>query len=161
MARLTPALARGDPQIGIAHAAPNPHHREGGQDAEEEHIPPRVRPQRRDEEPYAGRKQESKADGRLEHAGGAAPRPRRPGLTQDRGARSPLGAQAEARQEAQDQEARVAPGERREPREQCVPENRQHQHTLASDVVREDAGDDSAGRPPDEGHGQEKEELQP
>src|SRR5262245_10692544 len=83
----------------------------------------------------------------MKGAPGAPPRRRRPEFGDDGATRPPFGAQPESREKPEDQKGPVVRGERSEPRKDGVPQDREHEHAAATDVVGKHTCYDSSHRP--------------
>src|SRR6267378_3078418 len=75
------------------------------------------------------------------------PKRRWPEFRDDSSPRSPFGTQSEPRKKPKDEQEPVVWGERGEPCKNGVPQDRDHQHALAANIVSEHTGCDSAHCP--------------
>ena len=109
-----------------------------------------------DELKHERRQQKPHRVSALHHARRRAAQVRRPVLERERHARGPHAAHADAEQGADREQHAIGGREAAEEREQGVPQNREHQRTLAAPAIRRRAGADAAGHAEDQRDGPER-----
>ncbi len=137
---------RRNPRFGLAAGRAARRARGRGNGASEERVAPVAADQILEQD----RGEEAGAGGRLQNARGDGARRLRKDLGNHRRARAPLAADAERRDEAQDQQLRRRLGQARQPGEHRVDQDRQRHRPRAAPSIGDHAEEQAARRPADE-----------